>query len=72
MSGNATDPDVWHLEFRQSPGTVPAAVRVRLLLKAAGRLGLRCIRVRDGQPEARPADRTGADRPDADRPAAGR
>jgi hypothetical protein len=44
--------DDWVLVVRPLPTGIPAAVRVRRLLKFAGRvLGLRVVQVRDATPE---------------------
>lgn len=41
--------EVWVIVLKPRRDSIPAAVRVRRLLKWADSLGLRCVRVRDAQ-----------------------
>jgi hypothetical protein len=45
------EPDLWVLTFRPEVNDVPPPIRIRRLLKYAGRvLGLKCVEVRDAKP----------------------
>lgn len=63
--------DTWVLVFRPLPSDVPVPVRIRRLLKIAGRqLALRCVLVRDPTPDELAHTGGDNDRIDAALPAA--